>query len=310
MAQIQYRRGEINAVYDKARYFLKNNSGLYVMLGAAMLLSKCAIWRGDIRLWNEVKKYVFKIPHETEKRRAIISCALANIDMSIYDNDDFPEWFKSGDFEILPIDSHPAARVEYVRYLYLTGFRLASKQIEIKDMTGLSYMSMIPQIAEPLITQAIVDKTIVPEISLRLLCAIAYYNTGQKDKAIKHIDIALTKALADKLYGLLAENITDFDGLLEERIKLIDENSLDAIKELQKSYNAGKAKLVSVIKNRYITSTLTTREREVAKLTAFGFTVKEISEALYISQSTVKQTITKVIQKTHIHSRKEIAYIL
>ena len=55
-AQIDYRRGEIDKVYDKARYFLNAHSGFYAILGGGMLLAQCAIWRGDIVLFNEAKQ--------------------------------------------------------------------------------------------------------------------------------------------------------------------------------------------------------------------------------------------------------------
>ena len=55
-AQIAYRRGEIEKVYEHARYFLNAHSGFYAILGGGMLLSLCSIWKGDIRLWNEAKK--------------------------------------------------------------------------------------------------------------------------------------------------------------------------------------------------------------------------------------------------------------
>ena len=56
-AQIAYRRGEIEKVYEQARYFLRAHSGFYAILGGGMLLAQCAIWRGDIFLWKEAKKH-------------------------------------------------------------------------------------------------------------------------------------------------------------------------------------------------------------------------------------------------------------
>ena len=76
-AQIAYRRGEIEKVYDHARYFLNSHSGFYAILGGGMLLALCAIWRGDIELWNEAKKHICKAPCENEAEREIISLSLA-----------------------------------------------------------------------------------------------------------------------------------------------------------------------------------------------------------------------------------------
>ena len=72
-AQIAYRRGEIDKVYGFARYFLSSRSGFYAILGGGILLALCAIWRGDIYLWNEAKRHIFQAPHDTPEEREIIS---------------------------------------------------------------------------------------------------------------------------------------------------------------------------------------------------------------------------------------------
>ena len=304
-AQIAYRRGEIDRVYDNARYFLKSRSGFYAILGGAMLLAQYAIWRGDIILWEEAKKHLFEAPCENETEREIISLALAIINSSIYDNKDYPNWFKIGNFEVLPQDAHPSAKVFYIKYLYMTAYAVASKEYSIRGLEGLSLMSILPHIIEPLITQAVVDKTIIPEIYLRMSCAVAYYNTGLKDYAISHLDKAIDLALSDSLYGILTEYIRHFDGLLEERIEIFDKNAVVIVNELNQRYRIGWAKLSGLVRNKYIVTNLTAREHEVAKLTVFGFNVKEIASMLYISESTVKQTIARILNKTGAESKSE-----
>ena len=68
-AQIAYRRGEIDKVYNRARYFLSSHSGFYAILGGGMLLALCAIWRGDIYLWQEAKRHICEAPHDCEKEK-------------------------------------------------------------------------------------------------------------------------------------------------------------------------------------------------------------------------------------------------
>ena len=309
-AQIAYRRGEIDKVYDRARYFLSSRSGFYAIIGGGMLLALCAIWKGDINLWNEAKQHICEAPCESKSEREIISLALAITDSTVYDNKDYPEWFTRGSFTTLPADSHPSAKVFYVKYLYMTAFEIASKQTEMVGVQGLSLMKLIPNTIEPLITQAVVDKTIIPEIFLRLSCAVAYHNSGERDLAIFHIDKALDLALADGLYGIIVEYVRHFDGLLEQRLELKAPQAVVAIKELYQIYSIGWARLSGAVRNRYVASNLTVREREVAKLAAFGFTTKEISNMLFISESTVKQTVLKVVQKTGVKDRGEFAKIL
>lgn len=309
-AQLAYRRGEIDKVYDRARYFLSAHSGFYAILGGGMLLALCAIWRGDMELWVEAKRHICSAPCESEVRREMISLALAIVDSSVYDNKDYPEWFKRGSFEALPPDAHPAAKVFYTKYLYMSAFGIASKQIDFEGIQGLALMRLIPKSIEPMISQAVVDKTILPEIFLRLSCAVAYYNSGDREYAIFHMDKAIALALADRLYGVLVEYVRHFDGLLEERIALVDPSAVEKVKELYGVYSVGWSKLSGAVRNRNIAANLTAREREVAKLVTFGFTSKEIASMLYIAESTVKQTVLRVVQKTGVKDRSEFASIL
>lgn len=309
-AQMAYRRGEIAEVYKHARYFLDSRSGFYAILGGGMLLAFCAIWSGDVNMWYEAKRHICDAPSSTEQEREIISLTLAIIDSSVFDNNDFPEWFKSGNFEALPIDAHPAAKVFFIKYLYIAAFGVASGEYSLEGVKGLALMRIIPRTIELLITQATVDKTVIPEIYLRMSCAVAYYNTGHREKAINHIDKAIALALPDKLYGTLAEYVRHLDGLLEERIKLFDAAACERVEELSAVYAKGWSKLSGTIRNKNIATNLSVKEREVAKLSAFGFSVKDIASMLYVSESTVKQTIARVVNKTKIQDKSEFYLIL
>lgn len=308
-AQLDYRRGEIDKVYKKARFFLSTHSGFYAILGGGMLLAQCAIWRGDMDLWNEAKKHIFEAPWKTKEEREIISLSLAIIDSSVYDNKDYPEWFTLGNFEALPADAHPAAKVFYVKYLYMTAFAVASKQMQYEGVQGLALMRMLPNTIELLITQAVVDGTVIPEIFLRMSCAVAYHNSGQRERAIAHIDKAIALARPDRLYGILAEYIRHFNGLLEERLLLVDREAAQAVGTLYETYRLGWARLSGQVRNKQIATNLTPREHEVAKLKAFGFRPKQIGEMLYLSESMVRFLITQIANKTNC-SEDEFALIL
>lgn len=309
LAQIAYRRGEINRVYEKARFFLSTHSGFYAILSGGMLLAQCAIWRGDIELWYEAKKHICEAPCTTPEEREIISLTLAIIDSTVYDNKDFPEWFTSGNFEPLPPDAHPAAKVYYVKYLYMSAFAVASGQAQYDGVKGLALMRLIPNTIEPLITQAVVDKTVIAEIFLRMSCAVAYHNSGEHERAVRHIDKAIALALPDKLYGILTEYVRHFNGLLEERLRLVDEAAALAVVELYGVYRVGWARLSGIVRNKHIATNLTPREHEIAKLRAFGFKPRQIGEMLYLSESMVRFLITQIANKTNC-SEDDLAAIL
>ncbi len=56
------------------------------------------------------------------------------------------------------------------------------------------------------------------------------------------------------------------------------------------------------------TTGLTEREREVVTLVAEGLTNREIGEAIFVSESTVKFHVRNVMRKLDVHHRAEVAY--
>ena len=308
-AQIAYSKGEIDTVYDCAYYLLHKHSGFYAVISAGMLLALCAIWRGDLNMWRQAKIHITTAPAKTELDRSIVSFSLTAIDSVLYDVSSFPEWFKIGRFEPLHRDSIPAAKVFYAKYLYAVGYDLATKQLELSGMQGTSLLAMVPNVIEPMISQAVVDNSIVAEIYLRMTCAAIYHSCGNEEQAAYHIDRAVALALPDKLYGILAEYGRTLDYLLEQRVSAVDENAWYAVRELYRVYFLGWTKLSGSVRGKNLTTLLTAREREVAKLAAFGMKNHEIAKRLSMSVSAVKQAISNISNKTGV-SRDEFAAIL
>lgn len=309
-AAIAYAQGEIDKVYERANYILQKHSGLYAVLAGGMLLGFCAIWKGDIKLWEKAKKHICEAPIKGDNDRDIISLTLAALDSAIYDILSFPEWFKMGDFEPLHPDALPAAKVFYSKYLYIVGYAVATKQYNLEGVNGLSLMSMLPNTIEPMISQAIADKTVVAEIYLRLICAEAYHNSGKDRQAIRHIDRAIALAIPDRLFGILVEHRKALDTLLDGRLCVLSPETFNEVKRLSKIFNLGWATLSGTVRNRRISTNLTLREREVAKLAAFGMSNVEIAEKLHISVASVKQAIRLASTKGGVEGRDELIKIL
>ncbi len=305
-AEIAYSRGEIDLVYDSANYLLKKHSGFYAVLSAGMLLALCAIWRGDLAMWRQAKIHIAEAPVKTEHDRDIVLFSLTAIDSMLYDVSSFPDWFKIGCFEPLHKDALPAAKVFYAKYLYAIGYAVATKEFELEGVTGLALMTMIPSTIEPMISQAVADNSIIAEIYLRMTCAAVYHNAGNDEQAIRHIDRALLLAIPDGLYGLLAEYCRTIGLLIESRV---DEQVWQKIFALYKQYNAGWTKLSGSVRGKNLATTLSKKEREVAKLAAFGMQNSAIAEKLHMSLSGVKQAIRIVSEKTGV-GRDEFAAIL
>lgn len=306
-AEIAYSRGQIDKVYDHAQYFLNNNSGFYAIISAGMLLSLVAMWKGDVRLWYEARKHLYEAQCHSSVDRDIVSLSLASADSVIRNTRDFPEWFNRGCFDNLPRDAHPAARVYYCKKLLIYAQDLAMGNIETDGMKGFGMMKMLPFIMEPMISQMVVDRIIVAEIYLRIFCAIAYHQSGDDYHAASHLDKAIDLCLADGLLGPLVEHRRQLGSFLDERMGLIDQEGLKQVKAMYKQMHAGWTKIHNAVLDRSVQVSLTSREREVARLAAFGLTDAQIASQLYISESAVKSTLRNAKNKTGVTSRGDLA---
>ena len=308
-AEIAYSRGQIDKVYDSANYLLEKHSGFYAVLSAGMLLAQCAIWRGDLHMWRKAKIHIAEANAKDDREREIITLAICAVDSMLYNVKDFPDWFKIGCFEMLHKDSLPAAKVYYAKYLYATGHGIASKTIEWEGISGLSLMGLLPVTIEPMISQAMADNTVIAEIYLRMTCAVTYHFTKNTAQAIRHIDRAIALALPDKFYGILAEYCRTVGGLLEQRLRIVDEQAWEEVNAMYKRYVDNWAKLGSQITGRQVIANLSKQQREVARLAAFKLSDAEIGTRLHMSVSGVKQAIRTIKQKSGLE-REDFAAIL
>ena len=308
-AEVAYSRGDIDRVYESANYLLGKHSGFYAVLSAGMLLAMCAIWKGDIEMWRRAKVHIAEAPAKNDLDRDAMQLSISAVDIMLYSVESFPEWFKIGCFEPIHRDSHPAAKVYYAKYLYAIGYAVATGIIKVQGAEGLYVMSSIPLTLEPLICWANDNHTVMSEIYLRLTCAAVYHNCGNDEQATRHIDKALALALPDRLYGVLAEYCRALDTLMEKRLTLVDPNAWQEVKKLYKGYNEGWSKISGMVRGKKILTTLSVKEREVAKLAAFGLSNQEIADKLNISIPIVKQAIRIVSEKSGL-SRADFAAIL
>ena len=308
-AEVAYSRGEIDKVYEIASYLLSKHSGFNAVIGAGMLLAMCAVWKGDIDMWRKAKIHIAEAPAQNDYDRDVMLLAISAVDIMIYNVENFPEWFKKGSFEPLHKDAYPAAKVYYAKYLYAFGYDVAMGSHKVEGTQGLYIMSVISYAVEPLISWARANNTVVSEIYLRMTCAAIYHNCGKDKEAIEHIDKAIALALPDKFYGVLAEYCRALDTLIERRLSEIDPAAWAEVKKLYKVYNEGWSHLSGAIRGKNLITTLTAKEREVAKLAAFGMKNPEIAKKLNMSVSVVKQAIRITSEKSGM-PRSEFAAIL
>ena len=305
-AEIAYSRGEIDKVYQYAKYFLENHTGFYSVISGGMLLGLCAMWNGDLELWKKARRHIYEAPCKNDADRDIVALSLAATDSAIRDTEDFPEWFKKGCFEQLPYDAQPAAWVYYTKYLMIHAQDLMLGKIKMENVQGMGLLKTIPYIAEPLIARAYAENLVLVEIYLRLTCGIAYQQIGERERATKHLDKAIALALPDRLYGPLVEHRRQLGVLLDERLMMADPAAAKAVKELHKQLHVGWTKLHNAVLERSVEVSLSQREREGARLAAFGLTNAEIAARMDVSEHSVKALLTAIRNKTGVVSRADL----
>lgn len=308
LCQIAYCQGDVEQSYRLATELLTGSCGHNLQIGCGLMLAMDAVVRGDIRLWQQAKRCIADAPCHDDGQYQARAFWLAAVDSEIRDTETFPEWFKRGCFDVLPADAYPAVRFYYLRYLSVICHEFALGHRGTPDSQAM--MGMLPKIGEPLISQTRKMGSVVSEIYLRLICAEAYQNLGQRDYAVEHLDKAIALALPDKLYMILAEYYQQLDFLMEQRLLAADKQAAAEVKRLHKTYIAGWTKLHNAELGRRVSAELSTREREVAKHAAFGLTNKEIADRLGISINTVKQSLRTAMDKTGVDRRSDLFHYL
>lgn len=305
LSELEYCRGQIDEVYAHAQKILSSHSGLYAVLAGGMLLGKCAIWKGDISMYQQAKKHLYEAPWKTEEEKDIVLLAIATTDLSIRNTKDFPDWFMRGCFETLHPDSFPAAFVYFSKFIMVATQDMALNGIKTGGSSTTTMRNAI-FVMEPLISQVASDKIICAEIYLRLICAICYCQAGLNKSAALHLDRAIALAMPDQLYAPFVIYRRQLGLLLDERLQLADPAAAKKVKDLHKQYNAGWTKLHNEVLQKTVQFNLTTREREVARLVAFGLTNAEISQHLNISPHSVNAIIIQARNKTGAESRADL----
>lgn len=298
---LSFYRGDVKQALEIALPLLEIDADFYGALNVGMLITACAIWKNDALLQRTVREYMSAIICNDDKETEIKEFWLNITDVGGQDSTPNANRCFWEMFHMLPEDSLPLAFFYYAKHLHNTSLQLARGEYVPQDIQGLGMMQMYLYLVEPLIAQVHRAGALLSEICLRMLCASAYLNTGEKEEGIRQLDMALNLGVPDKLYGILAEFRELFNSVMDDRLAAIDPEAAKAVKKLHKSTleNWG------AILGQSSTLTLTERQREIAKLASLGLSNEEIAAHLHISFSTVKSTISMIMNRTGTTKRSQ-----
>lgn len=148
----------------------------------------------------------------------------------------------------------------------------------------------------------------LPQTYNYILLAAAKHRSGETQEALQAIEAALRIALPDRVYLPFAG-----DGCVYDLLSSLDRSAFDGdgrFSELLSLCRRQKSGINAIRKELLRTqSPLTPREREIALLAKERLTAKEIAAKLYISDTTVRWTLTNVYSKLGIHSKSELFFV-
>lgn len=301
---LAFTQGNLTRALDLVLPLLDVETDHYGALNVGSLTMACAIWKNDAALWRTGRARAASAPCTTDLERRMRDFWLRIQDAGILTHFQSLDWHSWAEFNKLPTDYIPVVLFYYAKHMHKMGVLLARGESTYPDLQGLGMLRMYPYMVEPLIAQVQRSGVIVAEICIRMFCADAYINIGMKEVAVHHLDIAISLALPDKLYGILAEFRMLLSSVMDDRLEHFDPEAAKEVKRINKEMVENWAEMSS----RSISLELSERQQEIARLAAFGFTNEQIAERLHISQHTVKSTVSMIMNKTGAKKRSEFTF--
>lgn len=306
-AWVLHAQGEAEKAVQLAQPLMDVPMDFYAAISVGHILCACAMWLNDTKLFSAARKHILCARCTSNKEEQMRELWLQATEMVPNGDETFLKWFENGSFDLLPQDSMPAAWFHYVKHLSWIAKAVARKEVDLPGVQGMGMYRSFLYIAEPLVVQVRRDGSVLAEMCMSLLCADAWYCLEDLGNTIRHLDRAIDLALADRLFGTLAEFKGIFSELLHERLMLKDASAANEVDKLYKKMMRSWTELPG----NTVSSRLSDRENQVAQFAALGMSNAEIAQKLNISVHSVKALITSVMNKLGIHTRREIPpYIL
>ena len=292
-AELAYLRGD----FERVMHCYERTAGDgAARLRASPVAIAAAISLGNYRAYIEIETYLKACieANPDSDIAAIAELALATAAVSVYAPNMVPEWLKTGDFSALPVRARPDAHYLRAKYFHCVN--------RLDAMLATAQTALTLCTAEGGIT--------VPELYLRVTCAVACHALGDEGGARRFLMEAMRLALPHGFITPFAEIITAIGGLMEQCLKREFPGSYDAvIGQWQRTWKNWIAFHNQFTKDN-ITLMLTLREYHIALLVAHRTPYTKIAKQQNISVGRLKNIMRDVYDKLCISGRSELAKLI
>lgn len=293
-AELAYLRGDYETTMS---CFRETEGDDAARLRACPIVIAAAISLGDYKTYTEIESFLKKWVNPLEDRQVSIfaELALATAAVSVTAPEMAPEWLKEGDLSALPGPARPDALYLRAKYLHCAG--------NYEGMLSVAQTALT--LSEPR------HGFTLPDLYLRVTCAVACNRLGKKEAARRWLLDAMCRALPHGFYTPFAEVITAMDGLMEECLEQVFPGSYEAvIREWKRTWKNWITFHNQFTKDN-ITLMLTLREYQIALQAARRIPYAAIAEQHHISVGRLKNIMLGVYGKLLISGRDELyKYIL
>ncbi|MDD2509934.1 MAG: helix-turn-helix transcriptional regulator [Syntrophomonas sp.] len=293
--ELAYLRGDFARAM---RCYDKTEGDEAARLRASLVAVVAAISLGDYPAYLKIEAYLKSFVGAGRGRDscAIAELALASVAVSVIVPNMVPKWLSEGDFSAFPVQVKPP----YILYLRARYFMCIGKyEIALAvAQTALTFYA-----SEQGIT--------LPEIYLRVVCALSCHCLGRENEARRWLLEAMRIALPHGFITPFAEPISEFGGIVEQCLEEAFPDYCDAVIGQWKRTVKNWITFHNYFTKDNITVILSLREYHLAQLVARRVPYVKVAKQFNISVGRLKNIMLEIYEKLFISNRDELAqYVL
>lgn len=289
-ADFEYRKGNPEPAMSIWKAADKSSNQ---MLSTACVATVAAISKGDFEVYHEIQNYinslVLKTHNEHEKAMLSLPQALAGVSMKAINMT--PKWLVDGDFSMFPKKTHPFLLYLYTLHLNNTGNKTAAFYT--------AKASLVLNCQPNTFTWIDLYNTV--------LCAYASYDLGNAPLAEKYLTSAMQLGLP---YGMIipfADYAGTFGGMIDRCIQRHFSQYEEQIFQLWDRSFKNWMEFHNKFAGENITTILTAREYQLARLIAKGASYAQASQQMHLSVGRAKNILNTVYEKLCINKRSQLS---
>jgi len=288
--ELAYLRGD----FDRTMLcYHKTERDDAAMLRACPVAIAAAISMGDYRAYTEIESYLKRYANigKGSNAAAIAELALATAAVSVIAPNMAPDWIKEGDFSALPVQAKPDALYLRAKYFHCVG--------NLEAMLAVAQTALILCASEQGIT--------LPDIYLRVTCAIACYSLERVEEARRWLLEAMRIGLPHGFITPFAESITALGGLVEQCLEQVFPDYYNVvIRQWERTWK-NWITFHNQFAKENITLILSLREYHIALLAAHHVPYLKIARQNCISVGRLKNIMLEIYGKLFISGRDELS---